>query len=577
MFFCKFLSSDDSTAFLTQTGLIENTDSTVTIPMSLINLARSLNGEVTQSLFDVHDFLVQIEDPSLITTPDCAVVATHGNSGLLISDSKKYWAVRTPNGLALFDEFPNHVIQVDVPVKLLGEITTGVTDILPSDYDWPRLRMISRSRPLASTFTLAQTNYVAKPNLVVMDSGINFDHVEFTGLETEDFYALPAFNGDFRDDAGHGTGVSSFACGNSIGVHSHLRLLNCKIFSATYKPNAIEIGQAIDAVYNRFIQNPTVPMVVNCSWAVAKNSYLEGKFKDLLSAGITVVCASGNSGANVDFLTPAGMINVITVAASDDADCGAGFNNFSEADHQITTNDGNRIDIFAPGVDVYGAHFSGAGMYCKYSGSSISSGFVAGAVAATMSIIENCYNETAFKLLLDYATSGVLLLDFDKFTMSQNKLVYLLTAENQLASDSMSYYLGALSNDSLTVTGDINVVLNASLFSETFGQKVTYEVIWGNEAPASELDPCITIDDTGGFIITNPPLTWDPDEKIRLISLKFKAIAESETITFMSPNVIFFASNPSVVSSLTGDIATALENIDNQSFFASWIEAQSIK
>lgn len=577
MFFCNFSSSTDKTEFLTQTGLKENSDLSVTIPMSLIHLARSLNGVVTQSLFDPHLFLVQIDDPSVITTPNCDVVKTRGDAGMLVSDSKKYWVINTENGLALFDEFPGKVIQVDVPVKLLGEITTGITNVLPEGYDWPRLRMISRSRPLASAFTLAQTNYVAKPNLVVMDSGINFDHKEFEGLETEDLYALPAFNGNFRDDAGHGTGVSSFACGKNIGVHTHLKLLNCKIFSATYKPNALEIGEAIDAIYNRFIQDPTVPMVVNCSWAVAKNVYLEGKFKDLISAGISVVCAAGNSGANVDFLTPAGMIEVITVAATDDADCGAGFNNFSEADQQITTNAGNRIDIFAPGVDVYGAHFSGVDMYCNYSGSSISSGFTAGAIAATMSIVKNCYNETAFKLLLDYSTSGVLLLDFDKFTMSQNKLVYLLTAENQLAADTMSYYLGALSNETITITGDINVVLNASAFADTFNEKINYEIVWGDEAPTSELDGCITINSDGGFIVTNPALTWEPDEKIRLISLKFKATTESGTISFMSPNIIFFASNPSVVSSITGDIATALENIDNQSFFASWLNNQQIK
>jgi hypothetical protein len=41
--------------------------------------------------------------------------------------------------------------------------------------------------------------------------------------------------------------------------------------------------------------------------------------------------------------------------------------------------------------------------------------------------------------------------------------------------------------------------------------------------------------------------------------------------------LIFFASNPDVVDSLTGDITTALENIDSQSFFAAWQPTSVIK
>jgi tRNA/tmRNA/rRNA uracil-C5-methylase (TrmA/RlmC/RlmD family) len=83
-----------------------------------------------------------------------------------------------------------------------------------------------------------------------------------------------------------------------------------------------------------------------------------------------------------------------------------------------------------------------------------------------------------------------------------------------------------------------------------------------------ELADCIVLNDTGDFTITAPNVVWDPDEKIRLFS--FNITVTSPSITFKSPNLIFFATNPAVTESLTGDISTALENIDNQSFFATW-------
>jgi len=577
MILCNFANQNDKTKFLSHTKLNENSDGSVIIPMSLISLARSLNGVVTQGTLTTHQYLVKVGHHSSINTPNCLVVSNHGENGLLKANSDNFWVVETQNGLALFDEFNGNVEQVDVPVKLMGEITTNITNVLPEGYDWPRRRINSRGRPLGENFVLANTNFIRKPNVVIIDSGINFTHQELVGLETEDLFALPSFNGNFRDDAGHGTAIASMVAGINTGLHRHLRLLNCKIFNSSYKPNAIEIGQALDSCYNKFMEDVTVPMVVNCSWTVAKNSYLEGKFKDLTSAGITVVCAAGNTGVNVDFLTPAGMAEVITVAASDIDDCGAGFNNFSQIDLAVQTNEGLRIDIFAPGVDIYGAHHSGNDMYCMFSGSSASSGFVTGGMAAILALVKNSYRETATKMLMDYGNVGQLLLDFDKFTFEQNRLLYLITSENHLGMDSMSYYLGALSLDNPTISGKTDIVLDYQIYSNATGEQFNLLVEWGDEAPQSELEGCITLDNTGNFVVSNPNLSWQPDEKIRLISFKVKAQSVENSITLKSPNIIFFATNPNVTESLTGDIATALENIDNQSFFAAWVKSLSIK
>jgi subtilisin family serine protease len=570
MISCNFTNQDKKAEFIAATGIIGNSDGSVTVPLSLIPLAKSFEATLTQVDSEIRRLLIKTTDLSKIKTPH-SLVTDQGNGGQFTAGSQTYYLVETANYLNLYNELMGEVEQVDVPVKLLSVIDAEEQQSTPADLQWPRLRMISRSRPLLTTFTLAETTFARKPNVVVIDSGINFNHSEFAGLETEDLYALPHFNGTYTDTSGHGTAVAGAVAGSSVGVHRHLRLLNCKVFDVNYKPNAIELGYALDACYAKFMQDPTVPMVVNCSWTVAKNSYLEGKFQDLLSAGITVVAAAGNSGIDVEFLTPAGMANVITVAASDKDDVGAGFNNFSQAAFAITTNVGLSVDIFAPGVDVYVPMFSSTSNFAKMSGSSVSAGFVSGAIAATLSVIPGSYEDTAKTSLLTYANKGVLLLDPDKFTAEQNRLVYLITSENQTAFETSAFYLGALTQDMPSVTSSISTVLDVHNYSASTSEQFTYSTVWKDTANSAVLNGAFQINNEGFFTLTNPSLTWQPDEKIRLVSFKIIATGDSGAIKFTTPELIFFATNPTVVESLEGDIVTALENVDNQSFFAAWV------
>ena len=92
-----------------------------------------------------------------------------------------------------------------------------------------------------------------------------------------------------------------------------------------------------------------------------------------------------------------------------------------------------------------------------------------------------------------------------------------------------------------------------------------------------KLNECMSLTSEGDFTVTAPSLVWEQDEKLKLIEFKVYATTESSSITFTSPNLIFFATNPSVEVSLTGDITTALENINSQSFFATWYPSNMIK
>ena len=572
MILSTFTDAEKMTKFLSASGLTTSSSTSVEIGLHMTALARYFDATLEQTDFSNCQYIVKVADPASLTTTS-TVVTSQGTSGQLSVGLTSFYVVESQFGLALYDEVNGMLDQADIPIDLMGAIDATAITELPTDYQWGRLRLISRNRPFATEWSLAQTNYSRKPNLVIIDSGINFNHSEFQGLETEDFYALDYFNGDFGDDAGHGTAIASFACGASIGVHRHLKLLNCKVFSSTYRPTVLDLVKALDAAYDKFVEDPTVPMVVNMSWVTTKNHYLEAKIQNMIDAGIGIVAAAGNAGMDVSLLTPAGMTNVITVAASDQDDVGAGFNNFSVADIEITTNYGLNVDIFAPGVDCIGADYRAPNSYFKISGTSVSAGYISGAVAGILALVPGTYYSDAKRILIDYSTKGSLLLDFDQFTFEQNQLGYLITSPGASSVDEMSYYLGYINADIPSIVGNINSVMNLSRYNLTTNEQFVFSITTDDANTLTTLQGCISTTQEGDFTVTAPNLEWQVDEKIRLMSFKIQAISESGSITFISPNLIFFATNPDVVDSLTGDITTALESIDNQSFFAAWFRA----
>jgi hypothetical protein len=319
------------------------------------------------------------------------------------------------------------------------------------------------------------------------------------------------------------------------------------------------------------MSDTSVPMILNMSWSIAKSSYLESKITDLLSAGIVIVCSAGNTGISVDLLTPANMTDVITVAASDADDVSAGFNNFSEADYAINSNYGLKVDIFAPGVDCVGAHYSGTSTYCSYSGTSISAGYVSGCMAAILALVPGTYRESAMKALMDSSTKGVLLLDIDRYQFNQNNLAYLITGEMAPGIDEVdAYYLGHFSTSTTTIIGNANQVMNVSRYTTDTGEEFNYEVVWTTPAMEEQAASCITIINDGSFTITNPSLTWLDGERIRFLEFKVKAQSLSASIKFYSANLIFFAYNPAIEGSVDEDVLTSLDAITTQNFFSPW-------
>ena len=557
-----FSSSANRNAFAAKTGYTAADQTTLAAHASLLGLAKSADGFVSaeQAEAGANEFIVNTNNIAGL-----AGVATE-----LENLGNDFYRVSSTDFIALHTANPTAEPAV-ANIKLLSELTgpTIITDPLTAAGQWARIRVANKNRPFSSTFATMSTTAQRTPEVIVMDSGIA-NHAEFANVTVENFYKLPSF-ADYNDDAGHGTAVASAIAGANVGVTTHAKLVNCKIFTASYKPTLLELGAAMDAILARHTTDSATARVVNMSWNTTKSAYLESKINALCQAGIIVVAAAGNDGIDVENLTPAGMAQVITVAASDVDDVAAGFNDFAAADATITTNSGRFLDFFAPGVEVTVAYRLGG--YIAPSGSSFSAGYASGCVAELLSVVPSW--PQSFTTIIDFlnedATSGVLLLDPALFTSNQNKVIHLPTGINNKLFE-FDYYLGAFSATSEPTITATNLVDFYGVPYLSGQETRTFNIIWEDSALEAAYASSVTIDsETGVLTITKPTVELDPSVVLQLV--RFKVNIATNSVNLSSNGLIFFHANPTFTGDISTELTSALENLNSQSFFAAWFRA----
>jgi len=469
--------------------------------------------------------------------------------------------------IVITDDYDTLLTQVesiedaDINVKFQGVINT--LDILQTDAidNWGRKRMAARTFQSNLVFDRSNVTYIRQPEVFVVDSGINFLNPEFNAVEIVNFYKVGGI-AEWGDVSGHGTAVASVICGQSVGIHNHLKLMNVQITTDIYKPTLLELGDALNAILDHHIATPNVPKVVNCSWTINKSAYLDAIVSSLIASGIAVVAAAGNTGINSDTLSPAGVADVITVAASDIEDFSAGFNNFSTADLAINTNNGLLIDIFAPGVDVAVATDGTTGFGIA-SGTSLSAGYVTGSVASIMAMLPDIFGIAAKTILNDIATRSMLLLDYTKFTEDQNNLAFLLSASNASQFEKYNMFLYAFGQDGVlelqVKLADIISTDPLSIISNKTDRILTLE--YPDISNESDLAPYITIDNlTDAIVINAPSLTFAPGEDMRLLS--FKVVATYPSVTYKSANLLIYVIDPDTTDDLVAAMDTTLSELN---------------
>ena len=177
------------------------------------------------------------------------------------------------------------------------------------------------------------------------------------------------------EGSGHSVHVCGIIAGSDndfgvVGVAPKAKCYAIKVLdnsgSGSYESISAGLRKAIDLnvdIINMSLGAPSEPP-----------AYIHDLIKEAVSKGIVVVAAAGNDSKAVNY--PARYDEVIAVAALDE---GGNLATFTSRD--------SSVDIVAPGTNIYSTHLNG--QYCKMSGTSQASPFVAGICALIKAALKN--------------------------------------------------------------------------------------------------------------------------------------------------------------------------------------------
>lgn len=226
-------------------------------------------------------------------------------------------------------------------------------------------------------------------NVYVMDSGIDKSHPEFSGQTITELYSV---TGEFSDQRGHGTALASLISGNTCAL-SRANLFDVKIVKPGATTSQLEILEALDTIHSHFLaQSPQMPAVVNMSWSIPHDPYINFKIYQMTLNNIMIVAAAGNSGIPLSDVTPACNAEVYTIGAYNENFEPANFSNYTSSisNTQSATNTGI-LDYWAPGTDIRVANLSSS--YSMASGTSVAAAIVTGCIVYNMSARYEIYND----------------------------------------------------------------------------------------------------------------------------------------------------------------------------------------
>jgi subtilisin family serine protease len=254
-------------------------------------------------------------------------------------------------------------VEQDFEVKL--DPTTSDTQF---NATWGLDRIDQVDLPLSGTFT-NPTNGTGVRAYVV-DTGVLTSHAEFAGRTAAGYTAISDGRGT-TDCNGHGTHVAGTIAGTSYGVAKGATVIPVRVLDCAGSGYLSGVVAGLDWIGSN---HPALqPAVVNMSLGGGASSTLDAAVESLVSKGITVAVAAGNSAADACNASPARTPNALTVAASNSTDGFASFSNF-----------GKCVDLIAPGVGITSAWINSNTSTATLNGTSMATPHVAGLVAALM-------------------------------------------------------------------------------------------------------------------------------------------------------------------------------------------------
>jgi len=212
------------------------------------------------------------------------------------------------------------------------------------------------------------------PVIGLIDTGIDTSHPELAGrIAGGRNFLDPAAPDDVTDDSGHGTavaGVIASAADNGIGIAGvcpTCRIMPLKACNGAGACPAFSVANAIPYAADNGAR------VINLSLGAYLNGgepaidLLRLVVNDAATKGALLVGAAGNDNTDSSNYYPAGFVNVLSVAATNENDNRASFSNY-----------GAKIQIAAPGANIYTTLPQSMGGYGYRQGTSLAAGYVTG-------------------------------------------------------------------------------------------------------------------------------------------------------------------------------------------------------
>ncbi|KXZ46955.1 hypothetical protein GPECTOR_39g449 [Gonium pectorale] len=322
---------------------------------------------------------------------------------------------------------------------------------------WHLDRIDQRGLPLDGAYAFGSDRTLgtgAGVTLYSLDSGVFAEHNEFQpwpddedggggGQQHVEAAARARPRGrvqygyDFVDDDdvaedcdGHGTHVASTAVGRSVGVARGSRLVAVRVLDCGGSGTIANTVAGLEWV----ARNAKAPAVALMSLGVPAGNWstvlAEGVRKLIRQYGIPVVVASGNAALDSCTVVPANVPEALTVAASN-------LENKFGPDPRVGreliyqwANTGACVDIFAPGVEVFGACGGASrcpqvtrGSYTWASGTSMAVPAVAAVAALYLEMHPAARPDQVSEALLAAATRGALR-DGRMLPNTPNRLLY---------------------------------------------------------------------------------------------------------------------------------------------------------
>ncbi len=209
--------------------------------------------------------------------------------------------------------------------------------------------------------------------VAVLDTGVDSGHEDLQG-KVIDARCFSQTNG-FSDVNGHGThvaGIIAAIADNNIGIKGaapDVKLLNGKVAEDSGLVWESNVAQGITWAVDRGA------LVINMSLAApSKSAALVQAIEYAWSRGVVLVAAAGNYNRGLTY--PAAIPEVIAVAALN-----------KDGTVWSDSNDGDFIDVYAPGVEIYSTlpHDS----YGYYNGSSMAAAYVSAVSAMAFNAVSD--------------------------------------------------------------------------------------------------------------------------------------------------------------------------------------------